>query len=62
MLDLFDGKLTLTDILNTDISLLGQLRDAKLELLDQNNSKKERIAIGDTKGAQRIFKVAFKFF
>lgn len=56
MLDLFDGKLTLTDILNTDISLLGQLREAKLELLDQNNSKKERLAIGDPQDLAKMMK------
>lgn len=37
LLDLFDGKLSLADILNTDISLLNQLRDAKLEIIDQTS-------------------------
>ena len=32
LLDLFGGEITLSEILSTDISLLNQLRDAKLEI------------------------------
>lgn len=35
MIDLFDGKLSLSDALNTDLSLLFQLRDAKLEIKEE---------------------------
>lgn len=39
LLDLFDGKITLTELLNTDIPLIQQLRDAKIELIYQQNPK-----------------------
>lgn len=32
LLDLFEGKITLNEILTTDIALINQLRDAKLEI------------------------------
>ena len=40
LLDLFDGKITLTELLNTDIPLIQQLRDAKIELIHQQNPNK----------------------
>lgn len=35
LLDLFEGKVTLSEILDTDIPIINQLRDAKLELKRQ---------------------------
>lgn len=38
---MFDGKLSLTDVLNTDLSLLNQMQDVKLEFLNQQQSNKK---------------------
>ena len=38
LLDLFDGKITLTELLETDIPLIYQLRDAKLEIKRQQDA------------------------
>jgi hypothetical protein len=35
MLELFGGKLSLTDVLDTEIPLLNQLREAKLRLIEE---------------------------
>ena len=41
MLELFGGKLSLTDVLDTDLPLLNQLHDAKVRLLESINNKKQ---------------------
>ena len=39
MLDLFDGKLSLSEILNLEIPLLNHLRKAKQKINDEINKK-----------------------
>jgi hypothetical protein len=39
LLDLFDGKMSIGDLLTLDISLINQLRDAKLRLTDELRKK-----------------------
>jgi len=42
MLDLFDGKITLTEIMDTDMSLLNQLRDAKIDIMRRQDYENKR--------------------
>lgn len=42
MLDLFQGQLSLTDILNQDIPILNGLRQAKSKLNGEINKERER--------------------
>jgi hypothetical protein len=42
LLDLFDGKLSVKDLLTLDISLINQLRDAKIRLTDEYKKKNSR--------------------
>lgn len=43
LLDLFDGKITLTELLETDIPIINQLRDAKLELNKQQELERQKL-------------------
>ena len=42
LLDLFDGKITLSELLDTDIPIITQLRDAKLELKRQQELDRQK--------------------
>jgi hypothetical protein len=42
LLDLFDGKITLSELLETDIPLIHQLRDAKIQLNSQRQQEQIR--------------------
>lgn len=41
MLELFGGKLSLDDILNTELPLLNQLHDAKIRLIENMSKNKK---------------------
>ena len=55
LLDLFGGEITLSEILSTDISLLNQLRDAKIEInrIQAREAEKMNKAMQQTQPGQR---------
>jgi len=42
MLELFGGKVSLTEILNLELPILNQLHDAKIRLLEDIAEKREK--------------------
>lgn len=44
MLDLFEGKLTLDDLLGQDIPVLNKLKEAKLRSVDRINRERQKKA------------------
>jgi len=42
LLDLFDGKLTLDDLLGQDIPVLNKLKEAKLRSIDRLNRERQK--------------------
>jgi hypothetical protein len=43
VLDLFDGKLSLNDVLNTDIPFLNTLKKCKEEAIDRSRQKNSQL-------------------